>query len=697
MLIFKPKKRLIMQKNILYICLLALAIFASCKKVLNTTPQSFSSPDQYYTGSNLTNALVGVYNPLVLYGKEYVSGLFTCNDETFWGGAGRNPSSTPSAISATYFYDYSHTSVNTYWSTLYTGIERANELLTYVNLKDSSAATRAAVGEAMFLRAYYHFLLVTNFGPVPLKLTPTTTPNGLSSPRVSLDSIYNYIVKDMKLAETAVYKASDLGYSSRVSKTTVDGILARVYLTMAGYPYNGGKAGVDAMYDSSLVYSQKVINSGLHSLNPSYSQIFINEASKVYDTKETMWEADFSGGPTFPFNINGGLGSQNGITFTNAASYPGTSNLIYSDSGYSYGFAFVTQKLYALYSVSDARRDWNIQNFNYTVNTSQTPLVARTPISNTTVFSYNRNNAKWRRTYEAIFPKNKNTSVINFPILRYADVLLMNAEADLNANHGSISTAGLSAINAVRERGYGLTTSTGPLKTLTITSPGSGYNTTSINGYNNASLANVNLDNSLGYASTITGGQVTAVTLTSGGLGFNAASAGTIYLGTKWTANRSYVANQQVINNGNLYTVTTAGTSTLTPPTQTSGASSAGTTGAVFTYAGVAATASGTLLTKADVDLTGVTMKDIQDERARELCYEGLRTNDLIRWNIFYPTMQDMYNQVNNWPTFATNTKTTVIFGYNNVVAAPANKFLLLPIPSSEINVNKAILQNPGW
>jgi hypothetical protein len=683
-----------MTKNIFYISILAIITFASCKKVLNTTPQSFSSPDQYYTGSNLTSALVGVYNPLKVYGGDYVNGLFSCNDETFYGGAGRVPSTAPAS---TYFYDYSSSNVNNMWSTLYTGIERANELLTYVNLKDSSKATQATIGETLFLRAYYHYLLATNFGPVPLKLTPTTTPNGLSTPRASLDSIYAYVLRDMKLAESKVYKASDLGYSSRVSKTTIDGILARVYLTMAGYPYNGGKAGVDAMYDSSLVYSQKVINSGLHSLNPSYTQIFINEASEVYDTKETLWEADFSGGTGSPITLQGSLGAGNGIQFTSATTYPGTSNFIYNDSGYSYGFVYVTQKLYNLYNVSDARRDWNIQNFNYTVNTAQSPIVTRTPISNTVAFSYNRNNAKWRRTYEQVYAKGKNTSAINFPILRYSDVLLMMAEADLNANHGSISSDGLNAINAVRERGYGLTASSAPLKALTITNPGSGYNTTVTSGYNNASLANVNTDNWLGYASTITGGQVTAVTLTSGGIGFTAGTAGTIYLGNKWVANKTYAVNQQVINNGNLYTVTTAGTTTSTPPTQTSGASSAGTTGAVFTYAGVAATASGTLLTKADVDLTAVAMKDIQDERARELCYEGVRTSDLIRWNIFYSTMQDMYNQINAWPTFATNTKPNVGFGYNNVVSAPANKFLLLPIPSSEINVNKAISQNPGW
>ena len=145
-----------------------------------------------------------------------------------------------------------------------------------------------------------------------------------------------------------------------------------------------------------------------------------------------------------------------------------------------------------------------------------------------------------------------------------------------------------------------------------------------------------------------------------------------------------------------LYTVTTAGISTATPPTQNSGASSAAVTGAVFTYAGVAGTATGTLLTKTDVDLTSVTMQNIQDERARELCFEALRVPDLIRWGIFIPTMQNVANTVAASPTFSTNAKTQVSLGYNNAVAN-GNRILLLPIPSSEISVNRQATQNPGW
>jgi hypothetical protein len=149
-----------------------------------------------------------------------------------------------------------------------------------------------------------------------------------------------------------------------------------------------------------------------------------------------------------------------------------------------------------------------------------------------------------------------------------------------------------------------------------------------------------------------------------------------------------------VINNGNVYTVTKAGISTTTGPTQASGASDANVTGAIFTYAGIAATASTTLLTKADVDLSAITLADIQNERARELCFESLRRPDLIRWGIFILTMKAIATDIANAATVTTNTKTQAALGYNNV----SERNLLFPIPSGEMSVNKAItLNNPGW
>lgn len=673
-----------MKRNIFIIASLVLVSFTACKKFLDTKPDAFLQPAEYYKGTNLVNALAAIYNPLSFY-NMFTSGIFVCNDETFYGGPGR----TVLANNASAFgYDYTNSNISTLWGNCYKGIERANELLTYVDPNDASAEARAAYGEALFLRGFYHFILVSNFGDVPLKLLPTTSPEGLNVERTPSATVYKQVLADMKAAESRVFDITKLGHASRVSKSAVQGILARVYLKMAGYPLNGGEAGSAAMYDSARTYCKKVIDLGQHSLNPSYNQVFINHAANTFELKESIWELDVSGNTSSVPRIDGQFGIQNGIL------YQPTGQLL-ADSGYSWGFAYVNKALYDKYDSCDARRDWNVANFTYSI-VGGTTLI-RNPISNTAVFSYNRNNAKWRRTYEPVFPKDRFTSSVSFGILRYSDVLLMFAEADLQLNGGTCTAAGIEAVNTVRRRGYGLNGATAPLKSLTVTNQGSGYNTTVINNYNNASIANVNVGNWLGCASTITGDKVTNARLTSGGLGFTTALAATIYLGTPWSANTALIVNKQVINNGNLYTVTTAGTTTSTPPTHTSGASTAAVTGAVFTYAGTAATATGTLLTASDVELSVVTLQTIQDERARELCYEALRQHDLIRWGIFHPTMVAVYNQMNNWATYATNTKANAIIGYNNVMISDPKKFLLLPIPASEISVNANIKQNFGW
>lgn len=91
-------------------------------------------------------------------------------------------------------------------------------------------------------------------------------------------------------------------------------------------------------------------------------------------------------------------------------------------------------------------------------------------------------------------------------------------------------------------------------------------------------------------ATVATSGSVSAIGVSAGGTGYT--STPTVVVGTAWAATTAYTLGQQVFHNNNLYTVTTAGTSTTTPPTHTSGAVTAG---AAFTYAGAAAKATATL------------------------------------------------------------------------------------------------------
>src|SRR5690606_35525873 len=165
------------------------------------------------------------------------------------------------------------------------------------------------LGEATFLRAYYYFLLATNFGGVPLKLEPTTSFNSVDIPRSDLKDVYEQIVEDMKQAELLLSNqtATKLGIGGRVSLSAVRGILARVYLRMAGEPLNDTDKYADARE-----YALKVIQSGEHELNPSFEQIFINYAQDLYDVKESIWEVEFWGNRFDSYRETGQIGSFSG-------------------------------------------------------------------------------------------------------------------------------------------------------------------------------------------------------------------------------------------------------------------------------------------------------------------------------------------------------------------------------------------------
>ena len=546
-------------KKLLFLLSIIAVTMVSCKKFLDTEPVDKISIKQYYTDENgLTQALAGVYDPLgAYYGNDVIKAYNACTDEGYYA---RNNTIGP----ATNSYDAADASVAGLWAMCYRGIDRANTLIANINLPQMDETKRQNIlGEALFLRGYYHFLLVQYFGNVPIKLQPTTNPADVFVSQSPTKDVYEQVLKDMKEAETKVSTSSALGFSGRVSKTVVEGILARVCLQMAGYPIND-----NSKYAEALSWSKKVQSSGEHALKTSinldpawaynaytatspsvkqtlataYSQIFINEAKDVYDTKESMWEIEFNGDRSGIYNELGGLGSQNGITMT--------ATPFMSTIGYSYGFVRGTARLYKAYGVGDLRRDWALTTFTYNATTG-----AETAITSTN--GYGRDCAKWRRIYEINTRKDKNQTAINAPVLRFADVLLMLAEAENQVNGPTVTA--YNAVNQVRRRGYGL-----DINTISV------------------------------------------------------------------------VADLP-----------------------------AGLSKAQFQQA-------------------------IEDERFRELCFEGTRRPDLIRWNKYVQTLNSVGNEITtgyasqNWG--GTGGKNTV------------DKHLLYPIPLKEMGINPNLKpQNPGW
>lgn len=467
---------------LLFICLTA--IFSSCDSFLDIKPTDFSTPTEFYTNkTNLNAALVGIYSPLTstpIYGSVYSIRLNCVTDEGYfrWSTAGANDDVSYNT------QEYTSPTVNLFWQQCYTGIERANHLIANIgNVQNTDSITTLAVlSEAKFLRAYYHYLLVQTFGDVPLKLTPTIDAVNSNYSRTPSAEVYAQIVKDMTEAEAGLPVYTNPIYSnaaSRITKTSAAGILARVCLSMAGHPLND-----KSKYAEALIWAQKVKDSGLHSLltmadttanvinlrgtklayqqtlgnpaykNNGYAQLFVNLASNKYATKESMWEIDYFIQSAAVSTNNGMLGSQIGLLAS------GSSDPILGAASTS---CLSQQYLYNLYESTDLRRDWAIAPYENRYNPT-TKVASRWFFAGPIGFPANsqsilgRSPGKWRREYEPIgeglLVKPSWDTQFNYPVLRYADVLLMICEAEFMMN-GATQIA-LDAINPVRRRGYGL-------------------------------------------------------------------------------------------------------------------------------------------------------------------------------------------------------------------------------------------------
>lgn len=618
-----------MKFRYIYLLSLILCGLAACKKALDTTPKDTLAPATYYNNAEELNfALNGVYDNLgILYGTVIHYRMGFEGDEAWY--TRNSPSNGPQ------IYDFTagHADIRAFWNNLYSGINRANYLLISLNKNpDINAGVRSQVeGEALFLRAYYYFMLVQNFGGVPLILKPAGSVDEVDVAKATAKEVYEQIIADMTKAEALVPSISSLGFGGRVNKSAVRGILARVCLYMAGYPVKDV-----SRFKEARDWAKKVMDDGEagHTLNPSFSDIFIKLAQDKYDIKESLWEVEYWGNKTDAYTETGYMGYANG---------PATAN---TETGYGYGGLKVTSDLYYRFEEGDGRRDWSITCFTYG-NATQPAYTRSFATSVSRATAYNRYPGKYRREYEVVLPKNTSATPINCPLLRYSDVLLMYAEAENEMAENSTPTqTAIDAVNKVRLRGW----SKG-IKTVKIDSKGTGYTTapkvTFIGGGGSGIVA----------TATIAGGEVT-------GLVF---------------------ANDAVYGTSRGINYTSAPTLEFTGGGGTGASATATIYDANDAKMPAAATAS-----------KDAFRKFIRDERSRELSGENFRKPDLIRWDILVERMHELSATIDRDLNGATTPAYLNLYikGFGSNVS-DRNK--LWPIPTSDITLNRALIQNSGW
>ena len=311
-------------------------------------------------------------------------------------------------------HNQGNTFIRDMWNNCYSGIARANAAIENIpNVNMEEGLKNRLIAEARFLRALYYFNLVRFFGDVPL-----VTKLGLEEaigPRTSKDQVYAFLIEDLIAAENVLPMRSSYGTAdkARASKEAAKVLLGKVYVTIGDFEKAKNKL-------AEVIEQESAYGLGLHE---DYAANW-NTATEA--GKEAILYIEYG---VAPFTNNGEMslagpkysvpGGDIRVAGSNEADIP-------------------TQELYDLYDKNDKRRDFNLR---YEFTNYATKEVVRSSIPLFGKF--------WIDNIAAC-----DQCDINMHVMRYADALLLYAEA--LSETGEAQKA-LDVLNRVRERAYGNT------------------------------------------------------------------------------------------------------------------------------------------------------------------------------------------------------------------------------------------------
>jgi len=295
---------------------------SSCNKdILDESPQSVLTPAFLQTSQGVEAGVTGVYSGLrQIYGND--SGFFTTlagTDEWTTGISASGGLSDYNANDLTPLNDGSHSFI---WSVCYTQINNANGVLKYGPNAQGMAPARLTqlLAEAKLLRANYYFVLVQDFGDVPLMLNFVDSPT-TDITRAPLADVYTQIIKDLN--ESLATIADKAAQPGRVTRATALHLLAKVYLTRAT---SSAKQGDD--YANAAKYAKELIdNQGRYglALEADPASVF-TEGNE--NGKEVIFNAQFNADPTFSRLDGNNYGGENIGAFQFRSRYDKMPNMI---------------------------------------------------------------------------------------------------------------------------------------------------------------------------------------------------------------------------------------------------------------------------------------------------------------------------------------------------------------------------------
>lgn len=412
-------------KNILVVVVTVFSL-NSCDNYLEITPEGQQNTESYFnTPQDYQDALVGVYDLLNTTALNNILGEIA-SDNTLCGG--ENPTDV---LDWQQIDDMIHTPDNgalrNIWQWMYAGISRANYIVEFKDKIDFTGKDQI-LAENLFLRSYYYFELVKFFGDVPMytngRISITETQTIEKSTKAE---VYAQIESDLVSAINSLpWQQAQKG---RATKGAAWALLGKIYLFQSKYN------------DAANAFN-KVIASNQYQLVTNFSTIFINSNE---NNVESVFEVQYSG-------------TQEGASFdcfqclegNFAVGYMGPRFRSGDFTPYASGFSFnvPVQELVDAFETGDTRKDATIFNIDAFVAT-RPDVVYNTGSEHTGYF-----NKKYiPYANDNVIPDQNINRSNNYRAIRYADILLMAAEANLQATTQKNNPQVL--LDLVRDRAFG--------------------------------------------------------------------------------------------------------------------------------------------------------------------------------------------------------------------------------------------------
>jgi hypothetical protein len=422
---------------------------SSCKKLLDFQSPSALNLDQTFSSVDYTNnEILGIYNKTAgrsAFGGNLPTALAQGADDFCIQASATFDPTNNNAI-ANYGVSPLNTAIFDTFNQMYAGIERANIACKYIplsSLYQGNGADKKTMqryyGEALTLRALFYYELIINWGDVPATFVPAADAPTQFMKNAPRDSTFDKILNDLKLASTLVEGRTQLpAYGDfRITKSAIKALRARIALARGGYSLRTESHIMERSADYQKYYQiafdecNDIIQAGEHGLNPVFENIFksLHTPQRYDDAHEMIYEVAMWGG----FN-DSDLARTYGAYFNASATWGNGGG----------GPVAVPTYFYSFQNGTDQRRDATCTT--YFVGAGDLKLCnSLTGISC----------AKFRKSWTAFTIASTSLQFgVNWPVMRYADVLLMYAEA-ANELQKTGSLTALQALQLVQKRAYG--------------------------------------------------------------------------------------------------------------------------------------------------------------------------------------------------------------------------------------------------